>query len=215
MSTHAVHSDLRPSPPRLPTSDGLNAPEHANPTRGSDWKPAVSYEEVSIGSLQPGPQYIKFMGRVVNLYDAPKPSNRPKTAQGYVKVTVADDTGAMAVRLWYADIRWNSQLSLGMLVTIWTVHVSHGSSESLGLAPRAAPLFTSIFPEGDKHCHFMIHERSDHENMFKQPFIGRASAVPGLMTLKTLLDGGSDVYGCKVMVCVKYIGSRTSCELHE
>ncbi|PVI01460.1 hypothetical protein DM02DRAFT_705128 [Periconia macrospinosa] len=194
------------STPESQPEDGLPTSEQALLTQSMDWQPSLDYQEVSIASLQPGPQYITLMGRIVNFYDAPKPSKRPKTAQGYVKIMVADDTGAMTVRLWYADINWGAKLRLGMLVSIWTVHVSHGSSESLGLAPRAAPLFTSMFPEGERHCHFMIHERSDDGTMFKQPF--KAGNMPGLMTLEQFLDGGFHVDECKLMVCVKNIGAR-------
>lgn len=195
-----------PPPTHVPSS------EQEPLAQSLDWQPTLDYQEVSISSLQPGPQNVTLMGRIVNLYDAPKPSNRPKTAQGFVKIMVADDTGAMTVRLWYADIKWGVQLKLGMLVSIWTVHISHGSSESVGLAPKSAPLFTSMFPEGEKHCHFMAHERSDNGTMFKQPFKVGSSRMPVLMTLQQFLGGGFHVDECKLMVCVKNIGARKTCK---
>ncbi len=152
------------------------------------------------------------MGRIVNFYDSPKPSKRPKAAQGCLKIILADDTGAMTVRLWYAKREY--RLRLGQLVTLWTVHVSLGS-EHLCLATSAAPLFTSIFPEGERNCWFMVHERSDEGVMFKRPFgVRDPMPLPGLMTLRNFTDGGYDVEDCKLLVCVKSIGARKKCELH-
>ena len=147
------------------------------------------------------------MGRIANLYDMPKPSRNPKSAQGCVRITLVDDTGAMTVRLWYANTAWGARLKLGMLATVWTVHVSRGGSERVNLAPVAAPLFTTIFPEGEKSCHFAVHE-GDEGTMFKRPFGVRES---NLMTLKNFIDGGYDVDGCRLLVCVKNIGARKKC----
>ncbi|CAI6340958.1 unnamed protein product [Periconia digitata] len=213
MPSITVQSSPPGSPPPTPApEDDLTPPEQHTPVQSSEWMPTLHYQAVCIGSLQPGPQHITLKGRVVNAHDIPKPSKRPQTAQGYVKIIIADDTGAMTVRLWYAHVDWAVKLRLGMLVSIWTVHVSHGNSESVGLAPKAAPLFTSMFPEGEKHCHFMMHDGSEKNTMLKRPFKAGPLAVPGLMTLKQYLDGGFHVDECKVMVCVKYIGARTECK---
>lgn len=149
------------------------------------------------------------MGRVVNFYDVAKPSKRHKAAQGYIKIMLADDTGVLTVRLWYANAEY--KLRLGQLVTVWTVHVSN-SSEHNALAPNSAPLFTTIFPEGERHCHFMVHENSDDGTQFKRPFNCKDSrALPGLMTLKSFTDGGYEVDEPKLLVCVKSIGARKRC----
>lgn len=172
--------------------------------------PVHDYEESDIASLEPGPRRVTLMGRIVNFYDMPKPSKRPKAAQGFVKVMLADDTGSMSVRLWYAKTEY--PFKLGQLVSIWTVHISQGDGQ-VGLAPSAAPLFTSMFPENDRDCHIMLHEQGDNGSMFKTPFGVRDSQVlPGLMTLKNFVDGGFDVEDCKLIVCVKSIGPRKKCE---
>ncbi|KAF2190203.1 hypothetical protein K469DRAFT_25482 [Zopfia rhizophila CBS 207.26] len=176
----------------------LHPPSH-------QWTPTQEYKETDIGAIEPGPKCITFMGRTVNFYDMVTPSKRPLAAKGCLKLIVADDTGALTVRLWYANIEY--KLRLGQLVSIWTVHVSHGEHGSL--APSTAPLFTSIFPERERSCHIMAHEDSDDGTMCKRPYGCKdAQALPGLMTIKDFADGGYDVDDCKVLVCVKSIRAR-------
>lgn len=172
-------------------------------------KPTVEYEEAELGSLEPGPRHLSLMGRIVNFNDQAKPSKSHKAAQGCIKVTLSDDTGVLTVRLWYAEARY--KLKLGQLVSVWTVHIS-SSSEYNSLAPNSAPLFTSIFPESERHCHFMLHENSDDGTRFKRPYRVRESKVlTGLMTLKSFTDGGYDIDEPKLLVCVKSIGARKKC----
>lgn len=151
-----------------------------------------------------------LIGRVVNVYDAVKPSKRHRAAQGYLNIMLADNTGVITVRLWYANVEY--KLRLGQLVSVWTVHIS-SSSEHNALAPNSAPVFTSIFPEGERHCRLMVHENSDNANRFKNPFnCEDLSTLPGSMTLKSFTDGGYDVDEPKLLVCVKSIGSRKRCK---
>jgi hypothetical protein len=149
------------------------------------------------------------MGRVVNFYSVAKPSKQHAAAQGCHKIQIADNTGVLTVRLWYASTIY--RIRLGQLITLWTVHVSN-SSEHNSLAPSNAPLFTSMFPEGERNCHFMIHENSDDGTQFKQPFNCKDTRVlEGLMTLKSFTDGGYDIDEPKLLVCVKSIGARKKC----
>lgn len=151
-----------------------------------------------------------LMGRVVNFYDVAKPSKRHQSAQGYIKIMLADNTGVLTVRLWYASMEY--KLRLGQLITVWTVHISN-SSEHNALAPKSAPLFTTIFPEGERNCHLMVHENSDNGTQFRRPFNCREyTTLPGLMTLRTFTDGGFDINESKLLVCVKSIGARKRCE---
>jgi len=207
MPSSSIQSYFSLSPSKSVPGDAFTH-EERQPTRptNASWTPAVDYEQTDIGSLEPGPCHLTFMGRIVNFYDVAKPSKSPRAAQGYIKVMLADDTGAMTVRLWYAKKEYN--LVLGQLVSVWMVHVSCGDGQ-LGLAPSAAPLFTSMFPECEKHCHFMVHKQNDNSTMLKRPFGIRDSYIlPGLMTLKNFTDGGFDVDECKLLVCVKSIGPR-------
>jgi hypothetical protein len=122
---------------------------------------------------------------------------------------LADDTGVLTVRLWYANTQY--KLKLGQLVSVWTVHISN-SSEHNSLAPSTAPLFTTIFPEGERNCFLMVHENSDDGTRFKRSYGVRESKVlPGLMTLKSFTDGGYDIEEPKLLVCVKSIGARKKC----
>jgi hypothetical protein len=149
------------------------------------------------------------MGRVVKFYSVAKPSKQHAAAQGCHKIQIADNTGVLTVRLWYANTIY--RIRLGQLITLWTVHVSN-SSEHNSLAPSNAPLFTSMFPEGERNCHFMVHENSDDGTQFKRPFNCKDTRVlEGLMTLKSFTDGGYDIDEPKLLVCVKSIGARKKC----
>lgn len=151
------------------------------------------------------------MGRVVNLYDSARPSKSHRSAQGCLKIMLADDTGVLTVRLWYAKKHY--AVKLGQLVTIWTVHISNSSSYNT-LAPSSAPLFTSIFPEGEQNCHFMVHVNSDSGTACKRPFGCKDErALSGLMTLRSFVEGGFDLDDPRVLVCVKSIGARKGCML--
>jgi hypothetical protein len=98
-------------------------------------------------------------------------------------------------------------LRIGQLVSIWTPHVSNGEHGSL--ACTQAPLFTSIFPERDRSCHFMIHLNSDKGVQCRLPLgFKKGQALAGLMTLKNFIDGGYEVTEGRILVCVKSIGAR-------
>jgi hypothetical protein len=184
-------------------------PRDSQPSH-SALKPTLDYEEADLGTLDPGPRNLALIGRVVYFNDQAKPSKSHKAAQGCIKIMLADDTGILTVRLWYANTQY--KLKLGQLVSVWTVHISN-SSEHNSLAPNTAPLFTTIFPEGERNCYFMVHENSDDGTRFKRPYGVRESKVlPGLMTLKSFTDGGYDVEEPKLLVCVKSIGARKKCK---
>ncbi|KAL5119977.1 hypothetical protein ACEQ8H_002075 [Pleosporales sp. CAS-2024a] len=183
----------------------------SSPTRQSDGftaeEPAIDYHEADLGSLEPGPRNLRLMGRIVNFYNVAKPSKQHKAAQGYLKIQLADNTGVLTVRLWYNNTIY--RLRLGQLVTLWTVHVSN-SSEHNNLAPSTAPLFTSIFPEGERNCYLMVHENSNHGTQFKRPFNCSDSAtLPGLMTLKSFGDGGYEVDEPKLLVYMNRNGTTS------
>lgn len=98
-----------------------------------------------------------------------------------------------------------------MLVSIWTPHVSNAESSSPAL--QAASLVTSIFPERDNSCYFMMQEQSDEGVLCKMPLGYRdRKQLDGLITLKNFIEGGHEVPGGKVLVCVKSIGARKTCK---
>jgi len=113
------------------------------------------------------------------------------------------------VKLWYAKVDY--QLRLGHLVSVWTPHISNAENSSLTL--RDAALVTSIFPERDNSCYFMVQEQSDEGVLCKTPLGYRdGKQLNGLITVKNYIDGGHEIVGCKVLVCVKSIGGRKKCE---
>ena len=119
------------------------------------------------------------------------------------------------VKLWYAKVDYN--IHLGVLVSIWTPHVSNAESNALTI--KDASLITSIFPERDNSCYFIVQTQSDEGVMCKTPLGYRdGRQLDGLMTLKSFIEGGHELMDAKVLVCVKSIGARKKCEpltMHE
>ena len=113
------------------------------------------------------------------------------------------------MKLWYAKVDY--KLRLGHLISIRTPHISNAESSSLIL--QDASLVTSIFPERDNSCYFMVQENSDEGVLCKTPLGYRdGKQLDGLITLKDYIGGGHEVPGARVLVCVKSIGSRRKCE---
>ena len=113
------------------------------------------------------------------------------------------------MKLWYAKVDYD--IHLGVLVSIWTPHVSN--AESNALTVKDASLVTSIFPERDNSCYFMVQTQSDEGVMCKTPLGYRdGRQLDGLMTLKSFIEGGHELPDGKILVCVKSIGARKKCE---
>lgn len=206
--------------------DGFAASEkdavlHPNMASMNPWQPVAEYKKVHIGELMPGPQQITFVGRIVNFYHQPSSSKMPRTARGCYKTIVKDDTGAITVRftstfidqiltlekvrLWYANLCY--PLVLGQLVSVWTPHVSDGKTSSLSVS--SAPLCISIFPERDRISHFGLQVDTDGLSLCGTPSgCVNDKALEGLMTMKSFIEGGSEVNKCKILVCVKSIGAK-------
>lgn len=87
---------------------------------------------------------------------------------------------------------------------------------------QSATIKTSIFPERDNSCYFMVKEgekdasdtaAAENRTVCRTPHGYRAGRqLAGLMTLKNFIQGGSDVTEGKVLVCIKSIGARRRCE---
>ena len=109
------------------------------------------------------------------------------------------------MKLWYAKVEY--QLRLGHLVSIWTPHIS--TAESSALTLQNASLVTSIFPERDNSCYFMIQDQNDEGVLCKTPLGYRdGKQLDGLLTLRNYIDGGHEIPASKILVCVKSIGGR-------
>ena len=117
------------------------------------------------------------------------------------------------MKLWYAKVDYF--LRLGLLVSIWTPHISHLDPEPGSLTVRHPSLVTSIFPERDNTCYILVQEKSDEGVMCKTPLGYRdSSQLDGLITLKSFIEGGHELADGKILVCVKSIGARKKCEDH-
>ena len=64
-----------------------------------DWIPSADYDEYDIDSLVPGPNRIKLVGRVVNLFESSPKAKLPTGAKGSIHLVVKDNTGAVTVSL--------------------------------------------------------------------------------------------------------------------
>lgn len=194
------------------------------------WQPRTTYNETDIGNLVAGPGCVAIMGRVANFHHIATPSKMPKAAKGCLKLIVKDDTGAFTVsipppttnftcreppayshsqvKLWYAAVDYN--LRLGLLVSIWTPHLSNAESSSLTV--QDGSLVTSIFPERDNSCYLMVQEQSDEGVMCKTPLGYRdGKQLDRLMALKNFIEGGHELTDATILVCVKSIGGRKKC----
>ncbi|KAL9006832.1 MAG: hypothetical protein Q9188_000443 [Gyalolechia gomerana] len=116
--------------------------------------------------------------------------------------------GSAPIRLWYAKVDY--ELRLGQLVALWTFHISpteyarHGSSMH-----QSASYATSIFPERDNSCYFMVQADKDIGMLFKKPLgYTNGKQLTGLMNLRNFVDGGHEIANGRVLVCVKSIGGR-------
>ena len=104
------------------------------------------------------------------------------------------------------------KIRLGQLVSIWTIHVTHGVANYM--AGQPSTLTTSIFPENDNSSYFSIQEQSDDGTLFKAPLGYReGKQLPGLMTLKSFVEGGAEIVHAKILVCIKSVGSRKTCKI--
>lgn len=90
---------LAPYPFEVKAGDGFT-PEEVETTLKPTlhkWQPRCDYDEVDIGSLEPGPGCVMLVGRVVNLFREAKSSKTPNGAKGCLRLIVKDDTGALSV----------------------------------------------------------------------------------------------------------------------
>ena len=106
-SIQSFYAPLTPSPqvkkaikpPVGSPCDGFTEDETETVMRPTlhKWQPRLEYEDVSIGSLNPGPGCVTLTGRIVNFFDLLTASKMPQAAKGCLKVVVKDDTGALVV----------------------------------------------------------------------------------------------------------------------
>jgi hypothetical protein len=215
--TALTKAHLTSSP--FPPDNGFTSSEHVRSisfSTLSQWSPERDYEEVSIGDLCPGPRWVTFTCRVVNIYDQAIESKMPHSAKGCLKVLVKDKSAAVLIKLWYATIAYD--LRLGNLLTCWTTHI-HSTSSLAGVNEivtiPSAPIVTSIFPERDSGCHVQIHNEEGRLSAYCRTPLGYFSGdpLPGLMSLDQYMNaGGDEIVEARLIVCVVAIGDPNTGE---
>jgi hypothetical protein len=201
----------------LPPGDGFTSSERIRSITfgpSNQWSPEREYEEVSIGDLCPGPRWVTFTCRVVNIYDQAIESKMPQSAKGCLKVLVKDESATILIKLWYATTAYD--LRLGTLLTCWTTHI-HSTSSVAGVNEvvtiPSAPIVTSIFPERDSGCHVQIHNEEGWLSACGRTPLGYFSGdpLPGLMSLDQYMNaGGGEILEARLIVCVVAIGELTN-----
>lgn len=112
------------------------------------------------------------------------------------------------------DEPWSvSQLTTGTTRTTANKWFPVSNGENGSLSSASAPLFASLFPERDRHCHLMVHENSDDGQVLRKP-LGYREGRPlsGVMTLQNFIDGGYDAIDAKILVVVKSVGAKKTSE---
>ncbi|KAG9725668.1 hypothetical protein KCU73_g13096, partial [Aureobasidium melanogenum] len=167
------------------------------PAQKDDWTSSADYDEYDIDSLVSGPNRIKIVGRIVNLFESSPKAKLPNAAKGSVHLVVKDNTSAATVKLSYARIAHG--LRIGQLVAVWATYVADGDR---GIFPCAvAPLYIKIFPEKDKSCHILVLDDPKFAQLCRKPLNYEFT----LMSLKAFTHGGSEVTEAKILVIVKSI----------
>lgn len=79
---------------------------------------------------------------------------------------------------------------------------------------QAATLVTSVFPERDAGCRIRTADQPRLNRSICNTPLGYVSGRPlfGLMSLKAFIEeGGDEVLNAKILVCVKAVGSISTC----
>ncbi|KAG8526703.1 uncharacterized protein KY384_008132 [Bacidia gigantensis] len=193
---------------RNTTAGGDSTSSAKGPTPSEKWQPRSQYTEKQIRDLKVGPGNVSVTGRVVNFYEQTSRGKSPLAAKGSLKIVVKDDSGAITVKLWYANKIY--ALKLGDLVTIWTHHISNPENSSPTI--QHASLVTSMFPERDNTSYFQIQGNVPGYSG-KTPLGYRFGfPMPGLVTLKNFIDGAHEVTNMSILVCVRSIGVMKNCK---
>ncbi|KAG9758400.1 hypothetical protein KCU73_g3915, partial [Aureobasidium melanogenum] len=201
LQTSPLKTSLRTSSPT--PGDGFTSSEldiSLLPAQKDDWTPSADYDEYDIDSLVSGPNRIKIVGRIVNLFESSPKAKLPNAAKGSVHLVVKDNTSAATVKLSYTRI--SHGFRIGQLVAVWATYVADGDR---GIFPcTVAPLYIKIFPEKDKSCHILVLDDPKFAQLCRKPLNYEST----LMSLKAFTHGGSEVTEAKILVTVKSISTR-------
>jgi hypothetical protein len=112
----------------------------------------------------------------------------------------------MQIKLYFAQDPY--PLKLGQLLSCWTVFISDASKPSSTIIPSVI-VGANMFPGRVTSDHILIHTNESSENICRIPLeYRRMVPLPGLMSLDSWVNGGHDVGGSKILVCVRSIGRK-------
>ena len=111
------------------------------------------------------------------------------------------------MKLWYFRAKFET-IVLGRLVSVFTPHVSASEPGGVSNVP-----FVTIIPERDRSSYFVVHrdgETVEGSQGVSVPlgYDEDKRELGDLITLKGFFDGGHDLDGVKILVCVKSVGRR-------
>ncbi|KAH9892363.1 hypothetical protein F4778DRAFT_772781 [Xylariomycetidae sp. FL2044] len=181
------------------------------------WKPSRTYEPCAISLLETGPRNYEISGRIVNFSTNPRQQRGRTNLEGHYFLVVADETGAIVVRLFY-DKPSDYELLLGQRITMWTTYVVHASKAEIGRIPFCASS-TTIYPgrNGATHITFFTDApESSAGRSLRRPLetmYPNEPDYPGLMTLEAFLSSDYDLGEGKILICVRSIGPRKAIQL--
>ncbi|KAH8808026.1 hypothetical protein F5884DRAFT_881648 [Xylogone sp. PMI_703] len=213
----SIQSFYRREPPKSnlhPNSSspslGLNTENKSTPSKLSsqNWNPDQQSNVLNIGDLIPGPKAVAFRGRIVNYRTIYGKTRKQPKASGWQYLVVKDDTGAISVKLYFAQTPYS--LKLSQLVSIWTSFISDSTKSGSGPIPGVL-VCVNIFPGRVCSDHITIHNHTPaSEAICRAPLLyNKEASLQGLMILDTYLKSGfEDVPDVKLLICVKSIGPR-------
>ncbi|KAI0012347.1 hypothetical protein F4779DRAFT_634301 [Xylariaceae sp. FL0662B] len=181
------------------------------------WKPSRSYENCPIALLQAGPRNYRITGRIVNFSTNKNCQEGQSIPEGQYFLVVADGSGAIAVKLYYAKAS-DYSLILGQRVTIWTSYIADSTRAEIGHIPFCVSA-TTISPGRNGATHIIIHTDtigSENYQSLRCPLecdVKTYDHLPDLMTLKAFLSTGYDMGEGKILVCVRSVGLRRTIRL--
>ncbi|KAF8545347.1 hypothetical protein BDD12DRAFT_811448 [Trichophaea hybrida] len=123
-------------------------------------------------------------------------------------MAVMDDTGVIDIKFWLTrPSAATSLLKLGALATVHTTFVAALSQTERDFSAALSMVSVS---DTDSSAHVEFFEDTD-ENWadYRVPVgIVGAARLKGLMPLKVFVESGADVYGARLLVCVKWKGAK-------
>ncbi|KAI5777217.1 hypothetical protein EDC01DRAFT_760202 [Geopyxis carbonaria] len=174
-------------------------------------KPGRVYKPMKIAALRSGLNgSIMFTGRIVNFRDHERTTKSPTSAKLLLQITLQDDTGAIDVKFWVTtDVKATlARMKLGVLVTVYTNFVDTLAPKDIEKSASTNGLVVSL-SDNDPNVHVEVHEETeDNWADLRCPPGVNGDVIEDLIPLKAYLDGGNEIPGVQLLVCVKWKGEK-------